>query len=108
MLSERDRQEVAAAVAKDLGVAVSPNAPVFVAVAANEHVLGRAAGAVATHLARELQDALRAREAELANCVSEAENGEIHRLTKGAARARGSVDRTAKRWARFGFARTAS
>jgi hypothetical protein len=36
MLTERERNEVVAAVARDLGVAVSPNDPVFVAVAANE------------------------------------------------------------------------
>ena len=40
MLTERERDEVVAAVARDLGVAVSPNDPVFVAVAANELVLG--------------------------------------------------------------------
>ena len=98
MLSERERDEVVAAVARDLGVAISPNDPVFVAVAANELVLARAAGAVARHVARDLEDALRARETELANRVSEAVNEEIHRLTRGAARARGSVERTAKRW----------
>lgn len=98
MLTERERNEVVAAVARDLGVAVSPNDPVFVAVAANERVLARAAGAVATHLARDLEDALRAREAQLVTGVSEAVNEEIRRLTQGAARARGSVERTAKRW----------
>lgn len=102
MLSERERNEVVAAVAKDLGVALSPNDPVFVAVAANEHVLGRAAGAVATCLARDLEDALRAREAQLVTGVSEAVNEEIRRLTQGAARARGSVERVATRWA-FGL-----
>jgi len=86
-------------VARDLGVAVSPNDPVFVAVAANEYVLARAAGAVARHVARDLEDALRARETELSNGVSEAVNAEIHRLTKGAARARSSVERVAKGWA---------
>ena len=99
MLSEREREEVVAAVAKDLGVAVSPNDPVFVAVAANHHVLGRAASVVARHLERDLGDALRARETELADRVSEAVNAEIHRLTKGATRARGSVERVAKGWA---------
>ena len=98
MLTEHERNEVVAAVARDLGVAVSPNDPVFVAVAANELVLARATSAVATHVARDLEDALRARETELANRVSEAVNEEIHRLTQGAARARGSVERTAKRW----------
>ena len=99
MLSERERDEVVAAVARDLGVAVSPNDPVFVAVAANERVLARAAGAVAERLARDLEDALRAREAQLVTGVSEAVNEEIRRLTQGAARARGSVGRVAKRWA---------
>jgi hypothetical protein len=98
MLTERERHEVVAAVAKDLGVAVSPNDPVFVAVAANELVLGRAAAAVAGRLVRELEDALRAREEQLGTRVSEAVNQEIVRLTKGAVRARGSVERTAKRW----------
>ena len=98
MLSEREREEVVAAVARDLGVAISPNDPVFVAVAANERVLARATGAVATHVARDLEGALRARETELANRFSEAVNEEIHRLTQGAARAQGSVDRVAKRW----------
>ena len=98
MLTERERDEVVAAVAKDLGVAVSPNDPVFVAVAANELVLARAAGAVATRLVRDLEDALRAREAQLVTGVSEAVNEEIRRLTQGAARARGSVERAAKRW----------
>jgi hypothetical protein len=98
VLTERERNEVVAAVARDLGVAVSPNDPVFVAVAANERVLERAAGAVATRLARDLEDALRAREAQLVTGVSEAVNEEIRRLTQGAARARSSVRRAAKRW----------
>ena len=98
MLTERERDEVVAAVARDLGVAVSPNDPVFVAVAANELVLGRAAGAVAERLVRDLEDALRAREAQLVAGVSEAVNEEIRRLTQGGARVRGSVERTAKRW----------
>jgi hypothetical protein len=98
MLSERERDEVVAAVARDLGVAVSPNDPVFVAVAANELVLGRAAGAVAERLVRDLEGALRAREAQLVTGVAEAVNEEIRRLTQGAARARGSVGRVAKRW----------
>jgi hypothetical protein len=98
MLTERERNEVVAAVARDLGVAVSPNDPVFVAVAANERVLARAAGTVATRLARDLEDALRAREAQLVTGVSEAVNEEIRRLTQGAARARSSVRRAAKRW----------
>lgn len=99
MLTEHERNEVVAAVARDLGVAVSPNDPVFVAVAANEYVLARATGAVARQAARDLEDALRARQTELAKGVSEAVNAEIHRLTKGAARARGSVKRVAKGWA---------
>ena len=98
MLTERERDEVVAAVAKDLGVAVSPNDPVFVAVAANELVLARAAGAVATRLVRDLEDALRAREAQLVTGVSEAVNEEIRRLTQGATRARSLVGRVAKRW----------
>jgi hypothetical protein len=98
MLSERERNEVVAAVARDLGVAVSPNDPVFVAVAANELVLARAAGAVAERLVRDLEDALRAREVQLVTGVSEAVNDEIRRLMQGAARARGLLDRAAKRW----------
>ena len=58
----------------------------------------RAAGAVAERLVRDLEDALRAREAQLVAGVSEAVNEEIRRLTQGGARARGSVERTAKRW----------
>jgi len=96
MLSEREREEVVAAVAKDLGVAVSPNDPVFVAVAANELVLARATSVVARQVERDLGGALRDRETELADRVSEAVNAEIHRLTRVAARARGSVERVAK------------
>ena len=51
-----------------------------------------------TRLVRDLEDALRAREAQLVTGVSEAVNEEIRRLTQGGARVRGSVERTAKRW----------
>jgi len=98
MLSERERQEIIAAVAKYLGVAISPNDPLFLAVASNEVVLGRAAAVVAGRLVRDLEHAFRARDEQLATRVSEAVNEEILRLTKGAARARRSVQRTAKRW----------
>jgi hypothetical protein len=98
MLTERERQEIIAAVAKDLGVAISPNDPLFLAVAANELVLGRAAAAVAGRLVRDLEHAFRAREENLVTRVSEAVNEEILRLTKGAVAARNSVRRTAKRW----------
>jgi hypothetical protein len=98
MLSERERQEIIAAVAKHLGVAISPNDPLFLAVAANELVLDRAAATVAGRLVRDLEHAFRARDEQLATRISEAVNEEILRLTKGAARARSSVQRTAKRW----------
>ena len=99
MLSERERSEVVAAVAKDLGVALSPEDPVFVAVAANERVLERAAVAVAGRLVRDLEGALQAREQKLATMMSDAVNQEIRRLTQGAARAQGSVRRMGTRWA---------
>ena len=99
MLTEHERNEIVAAVARDLGVAGSPNDPVFVAVAVNERVLARAVATVARHVERDLRDTFRARETELANRVSEAVNAEIHRLTKCAARARGSVERVGKGWA---------
>jgi len=99
MLTELERDEIVAAVARDLGVAISPNDPVFVAVAANQLVLARATSVVARQVERDLAGALRARDSELTHRVAEAVNAEIHRLTKGAARARGSVERVAKGWA---------
>ena len=98
MLTEHERQEIIAAVAKHLGVAISPNDPLFLAVAANEVVLGRAAAVVAGRLVRDLEHAFRAREEKLVTRVSEAVNEEILRLTKGAVGARNSVQRTGKRW----------
>ena len=99
MLSERDRREVVADVARDLNVVLSPDDPVFVAVAVNERVLERAADAVAGRLVRQLEEALRTREERLAAGVSRAVNEEIAWLTQGADKARGWVDRTGKGWA---------
>ena len=99
MLSDKERRHVVADVASELDVVVTWNHPVFVAVVANERVLGCTAQMVAERLVQGLEGALASRKTALRNGVTEAVNEEIARLTKGAAGARGLVQKTGSAWA---------
>lgn len=98
MLSEADRQELVALVAKECGTVLAPDDPIFASVVMSERVLEHAASAVAVSLSRRLEASITRHEEKVVDRVGDAVNAELHRLIMAGGKARAELRQNGRRW----------